>query len=388
MPRSRQRVALALMDRIQSSEAGQLLHGPLRAPGHVLMRRTRLASLCVGALLAVALLVASPALSASSAGDGSLREAAPKYSLSAEGIPDSLFRDEAAWLFARLWERGELEALAGRLRDRMLRQGRYDAALRLTIVDGSGTAPGAAALTLRPLLQATGDVDGPAPRIVGPPRIVGSPRIVAVIAGGAPGAGLADPARSFARGCRGDAGPAGIAAGIAAIRDDAVAAGRYAAAVSVDSVARVGDEVLVHLSFDPGSPVVVEELEIPGATVTKPGAAAAISGRKHGRRIAPAVLVDARERLIGSDLFATVGEPRVVPGREPGRARVLIPVEESNVSHFEGALGVTRDGGLTGLIDLGLGNIAGSGRTAGARWAGLGDGRATYALRYREPALL
>jgi len=346
------------------------------------MRRARLASLCVGVLLAAALLTASRALSASSAGDGSLREAAPKYSLSAEGIPDSLFRDEAAGLFARLWERGEIEALAARVRDRMLRQGRYDAALRLTIVDGSGTAPGAAALTLRPLLQAGGDVERPEPRIVGPPRVV------AVIAGGAPAAGLPDPARSFDRGCRGDAGPAGIASGIAAIRDDAVAAGRYAAAVSVDSVARVGDEVRVHLSFDPGSPVVVEELEIPGATVTRPGAAAAISGLKPGRRITPALLVDARERLIGSDLFATVGEARVVPGREPGRARVLIPVEESNVSHFEGALGVTRDGGLTGLIDLGLGNIAGSGRTAGARWAGLGEGRATYALRYREPALL
>src|SRR5881628_2053290 len=339
MPRSRQRVALALMDRIQSSEAGQLLHGPLRAPGYALMRRAWLASLRAGVLLAmvllaavflaVALLAASPALSASSTGDGSLRE--PKYSLSAEGVPDSLFGAEAAGLFARLWERGELEALAGRLRDRMLRQGRYDAALRLTIVDGSGTAPGAAALTLRPLVEAGGAVEGPAPRIVGPPRVV------AVIAGGAPPAGLPDPARSFDRGCRGDAGPRGIASGIAAIRDDAVAAGRYAAAVSVDSVARVGDEVRVHLSFDPGPPVVLEGLEIPGATVTKPGAAAAISGLKPGRRITPALLVDARERLIGSDLFATVGEARVVPGREPGRARVLMPVEESNVSHFEGA---------------------------------------------------
>src|SRR5881628_825583 len=160
MPRSRQRVALALMDRIQSSEAGQLLHGPLRASGYVLTRRAWLASLRVGVLLAMALLAASPALSASSTGDGSLRE--PKYSLSAEGVPDSLFGAEAAGLFARLWERGELEALAGRLRDRMLRQGRYDAALRLTIVDGSGTAPGAAALTLRPLLEAGGAVEGSA----------------------------------------------------------------------------------------------------------------------------------------------------------------------------------------------------------------------------------
>ena len=361
------------------------------------MRRARLLGLdwvlaaiaATATFAAAAALTATAALAAPSSGDGPLRDPAPKFALSVAGIPDSLLREEGPDPFARLWDRVELESLAGRIRDRLLLVGRYDATVTLAIVSGSGTAPGAARISLDPV-DRTGGVGGAVPHTPSAPStppMGASAHVVAVVAGGVP-AGLSDPARSFERGARGDAGPSGIAAGIAAVRDDAVALGRYAAAVSVDSVVAVGGEVRVHLSIDPGPPVLLEGLEIPGAIATRPGAAAAIAGLKPGRRITPSLLADARERLIGSDLFASVGEVRVVPGREPGRARVLIPVEEQSVSHFEGALGVTQDGGLTGLVDLGLGNIAGSGRTAGARWAGLGKGRAAYALRYREPALL
>ena len=147
-------------------------------------------------------------------------------------------------------------------------------------------------------------------------------------------------------------------------------------------------ETLVYVTYSPGPPTQIEAIELPGATTTRPNAAAAISGLKTGRVVTPALLADARERLIGSGLFASVGDPRILSGKEPGRARVVIPVEENTASQFEGAIGVAKGGGVTGLIDLGLGNIAGTGRSAGARWAGLGDGRSTYALRYREPALL
>src|SRR5439155_220165 len=144
MPRQRQRVALVLVDRIQGSEAGRLLYGPVRAAGYVLMRRARLLGL--------------------------------------------------DWVLAAI----------------------------------AAPATCAAAAPSTPPMGA-------------------SAHVVAVVAGGVP-AGLSDPARSFERGARGDAGPSGIAAGIAAVRDDAVALGRYAAAVSVDSVVAVGGEVRVHLS--------------------------------------------------------------------------------------------------------------------------------------------
>jgi outer membrane protein assembly factor BamA len=172
------------------------------------------------------------------------------------------------------------------------------------------------------------------------------------------------------------------------VRDLAVSEGRYASSVSVDSIVPQGVEVHVHLRVDAGPPVRFDALDLPGASVTRPRSAAAIAGLKAGATVTPDLLAGARERLQGSGLFTVVGEARVVPGTEPGRARVVIPVEESNASHFAGAVGVAQGEGLTGTIDLGLGNIGGTGRAAGARWAGFGDGRALYALRYREPALL
>lgn len=309
---------------------------------------------------------------------------ATRFALRGVGLPDSLLRIESCEgnPLGRLWERGELERLAERIRDRLAGRGRYDATLRLSLVVGSGSAPGVATLALFvPASIAAESARGEGSR---PP--IRTPHAIAVIAPGPP-TGMVDPVRSFARGSRGAASPEAIFAGMAAVRDDAVAEGRYAATVTIDSIIPAGDEVRVHLRVAAGPPVVVETLELPGATTTRPGAAASIAGLKSGRRVTPSLLAEARERLIGSDLFTIVGEARVLPGREPGGARVLIPVEELNSSHFEGALGIAKAGGVTGLIDIGLGNIGGSGRVAGARWAGLGDGHATYSLRYREPAL-
>src|SRR5438309_1815317 len=73
--------------------------------------------------------------------------------------------------------------------------------------------------------------------------------------------------------------------------------------------------------------------------------------------------------------------------KETGKARMVAPLVESRLSRFEGALGVQNGGGVTGLFDLALGNIGGSARSAGARWAGYGSGRSEYAARYREPSL-
>ncbi|HKW51107.1 MAG TPA: hypothetical protein VJQ53_05170, partial [Candidatus Eisenbacteria bacterium] len=107
-------------------------------------------------LALIATVAAAPAFSAPSSGDGSPPDAAPKFALSAVGIPDSLLRDEGERPFARLWDRAELESLAGRIRDRLLLLGRYDATVQLAIAFGSGTTPGAARISLRPPAHADG----------------------------------------------------------------------------------------------------------------------------------------------------------------------------------------------------------------------------------------
>ena len=347
------------------------------------MRRARLRATPTALLtltlgLAVAFALAGRAFASSSPEAG-----APGYVLRA-AIPDSLLRPEIAGAdSARIWERVELESLAGRLRERLASEGRYDATVRLTLVPGSGSSPGEARLELvepgRTAARAT------TPEAPGAQH--SAPRTVLVLSP-AGGVGLPGAERSFARGSRGLTTPEAIAAGMAAVRDDAVGGGHYGADVSIDSIVPAGDEIRIHLHCDPGPPVTVEALDIPGATVTKPKYAATLAGIKIGARVTPALLADARERLLASDLFVSVGEPRVLPGSDPAKARVSIPLEEWNANRFDGALGLASGGGLTGVADLALGNIAGSGRSAGARWAGLGDGRSTYALRYREPALL
>jgi len=313
---------------------------------------------------------------------------APGYALHA-AIPDSLLRSEIAGAdSARLWERVELESLAGRLRERLAREGRYDETVRLTLVPGSGSSPGSASLEL---LDAAGSAPGVPTETAGGPHSAGAPHPAAhavLVFSPSGAAGLPGAERSFERGSRGLTTPEAIAGGLAAIRDDAVAGGHYAAEVSIDSILPAGDEVRIHVHCVPGPPVTVEALDIPGATVTRSRYAATLAGIRIGARVTPAMLADARERLFASDLFVSVGEPRVLPGSDPAKARVSIPLEEWDANHFDGALGLASGGGLTGVADLALGNIVGSGRSAGARWAGLGDGRSTYNLRYREPALL
>jgi len=330
------------------------------------------------ALVASFVFAAIPALAAGS--EGAL-ENGFAYSLHVAGVPDSLrLREMSPGDSARLWDRPELEALSGRLRERLAAEGRYQATLHLILVPGPGTSSGDAWLSLDDMGHAIPGSFAAAP-------VERAAHAVAELSQ-ADRAALPNAARSFARGSGGLASPEGIAAGVAAIRDDAVAAGHYAAVVEVDSIVPSGEDVRVHLRASAGPPVTLETLEIPGATTTRPRYAATLAGMKLGCPITPAALADARERLAASDLFTSVGEPRVLPGSDPGKARILIPVEEWNPNHFEGAIGLAKGGGLTGVADLALGNIAGSGRTAGARWAGLGDGRSNYALRYREPALL
>jgi hypothetical protein len=330
-------------------------------------------------LVAAALLASAPSARAS---DGSgVAASASRFTLRVEGVADSVIAAETGEVapLDRLWQRGEIERLAGRVRDRLALMGRYDATVRLVLEEGSGTTPGTAMLRVEgAAASGIGGESRAEPAKAPAPTL----RLAPPDAGG-----IHDPAAVFARGARGGVSPQAIAGGLGALRDAAVDLGRYAATVTLDSIVPAGDSLRVHVRLATGPPVVFDSLEIPGASVTKPRSAATIAGLREGRVLTPDLISEARDRLRASDLFAYVGEPRVVPGSEPGHGHVVIPVEESSSSQFEGALGVAPGEGLTGRVDLGLGNIGGTGRAAGARWVGFGDGRSLYALRYKEPCL-
>ena len=344
------------------------------------MRRARNMAACI------ALLAALPAAARASSDAGPAHPSA-EYRLRAEGLPDSLRSviEAGGSDSTRRWSGPDLESAALRLRDFLAGKGDVAATVRLALTRGEGSAPGAARLEItRPGASAK---DTAAPEAASPAALgAGAGPRIRVDGPLAPA--LADSAAAAYRAAsRGAASVDGVAAGLSAARDVLIEAGFYAAQVSLDSLELGLGAPLAHLLLAPGPPATYEGMELPGATATRPAAAARVAGLDHGARLTPAVLGLARERLAASGLFQQVGTPRLVTGALPGGARVVIPVVEERSSRFEGALGVAREGGVTGLLDLALGNIAGSGRSAGLRWFGPGNGRSEYAAHYREPAL-
>ncbi len=296
---------------------------------------------------------------------------AERFNLVAGPASDSLLSRAAGgpgWA-AQLWTRSELVGLCERLRADRAAAGALEERVTLTLVAAAAGAAGEARI----------DLTCPGPRSA-PSRITGR-------VSGAP----LDASRAstlFERACGGVATPARIAAGLAALGEQARGLGYAGAEALLDSVVASAGVAQVFVTVHTGPLVRVESLELQGAASMRPGPARAIAGLRRGTLVTPSALSSARERLLSSDLFESVGTPEVAPGSSPDRARVLVPVEELRANRFEGALGLQNGGGVTGLLDLALGNIAGSGRSVGTRWRGFGKGRSEYAVRYREPALL
>lgn len=323
-----------------------------------------------GAVVALILFLAF-ASSASASPEATPRTPVSGYLLRAESLPDSLRAElsTAPSDSSRRWTGPELEAAALRLRDFLARRGDAAATVRMVLARGVGSLPGVATIEVtRSGAQTNAE---PAWNIASP----------------LPPALSDSLATAYRAACPRRVSTDGIAAGLSAARDVLIEAGYFGAEVGLDSLASSDGVTRAHLRVIPGSPATFESLELPGATATRPSAAAGIAGLRSGMRITPAVLAQSRERLAAAGIFTAVGDPRLVAGSIPGGARVVIPVEEERASRFEGALGVAREGGVTGLVDLALGNIAGSGRSAGLRWYGPGGGRSEYAAHYREPSL-
>lgn len=296
-----------------------------------------------------------------------------RYTLEIRAGSDSLAARESG---ARtLWTLDELHSLAARTRDRLLARGAIGSVVRLTLIPGEAPTPARSTMYTPTLGAALLRIEsGSAPA-----------RIVATVRGGEDV--VPDGVRIFEGASGGSGDPRRILAGLEALRREAQARGRYGAEAWLDSIAFIDSATArVDVSLRPGPPVTLDTLDLAGASI-RPSVVGAISGLTRGRVLTPAVLEDAAVRLRASDLFASVGPLAVVPGSDAARARVVAPVVENRSSRFEGAMGLQNEGGLTGLIDLALGNIGGTGRSAGARWGGFGAGRSEYAARYREPSL-
>jgi outer membrane protein assembly factor BamA len=295
-----------------------------------------------------------------------------RYRLEPDAACDTLLArlsgSPAARTLARARE--ELADLCDRIRAERAAAGGAAECIRLTLLPPAG--PGAAGLAR---IQLVGGTGGSRRERLGA-RVAGAPL---------------DPsfaAQVFLRAAGAAPTPASIQAGLRALLAEVVRRGHADAEAHLDSLVPTTTETRAYITVHPGPIVRVEALDLEGGAATRATAAQAIAGLPRGAVVTPSALDAARERLVESGLFASVGAPRVTPGSAPDRARIAIPVEEVRASRFEGAVGLQQGAGATGLLDLALGNIAGTGRSAGARWRGFGGGRSEYAARFREPALL
>jgi outer membrane protein insertion porin family len=142
------------------------------------------------------------------------------------------------------------------------------------------------------------------------------------------------------------------------------------------------------LAVQEGGPVAIDAIRVSGNRVTRAQVVERIAGLETGTPFAQKDLDEAAARLRRSGLFAAVEPIALAQGADRTRNEVLIRVRDGSTNILNGAIGyVGEEGGVTGLFDLTLANIAGTGRRGSARWEGRGNGVELYRIRYAEPWL-
>ncbi len=147
------------------------------------------------------------------------------------------------------------------------------------------------------------------------------------------------------------------------------------------------DEVVrFTLAVNEGPPVAIDGIRISGNRVTRPKVVERIARLEPGDAFSQTELERAEARLRRSGLFSQVEPIALAQGADRTRNEVLIRVREGRTNTVSGALGYAgAEAGFTGLFDLSLGNIAGTGRRGSAHWEGRGNDVELYRFSYDEP---
>ena len=186
---------------------------------------------------------------------------------------------------------------------------------------------------------------------------------------------------------------AGVEAEIAGVLDSYRAAGRPLAVVSPGEVVDGADGLALTLVVDEGPLVRFGDLAVRGNTVTKHHVIERETGIARGDVYDGRRVERIRPKLEKLGIFESVEDPVVAFDASAGLAIVGLEVAEGPASSVSGVLGydasdVEGGGEVTGLVDVALGNIAGTGRQASASWERLRAGHTTAAFSYTEPWLL
>jgi outer membrane protein assembly factor BamA len=138
--------------------------------------------------------------------------------------------------------------------------------------------------------------------------------------------------------------------------------------------------------------VLLEKILFQGNLSTKNSTMLKLSGLTVGLPFSRMALEKALERLNGSGLFAEVSAPILWNGYEAGQQQILIRVKEAPFNRIFGAASyiqpsTEQNSWLAGSLDLFLGNIAGTARSASVKWERPQMENSRLEIDYSEPFL-
>ena len=148
----------------------------------------------------------------------------------------------------------------------------------------------------------------------------------------------------------------------------------------------------LHLWVNPGPLVTVDRVRIEGHTVTKESVIRRELRIRSGEVYDQRRVSRLRPRLMRLGFFKEVAEPEVFLD-EKGRGGLLLSVTEGNTNQFDGVVGYNPAAGrtpgyFTGLLDVTLGNLLGTGRSVRAHWQKKDRQSQELKFHYGEPWVL
>ena len=162
-------------------------------------------------------------------------------------------------------------------------------------------------------------------------------------------------------------------------------------ALRLDSLDASHDALNMHWRTTRGPRLILREIQISGNQLTKPAVILREIRIKPGEAYSQQKVERIPARLMKLGYFKRVEEPLLFysAGDQGG---LLLTVEEGQSSRFDGVLGYTPgnaggQGYFTGLVDISLGNLLGTGRQMRAHWQKKDRQTQDISLFYREPWL-
>jgi outer membrane protein insertion porin family len=148
--------------------------------------------------------------------------------------------------------------------------------------------------------------------------------------------------------------------------------------------------VQVTYRVDPGDSVTISSIEIQGNQSTRSSLILTAAAVPPNATFTEELSLQVQQRLKRLNIFGSVAEPQLFR-RDSGGYGLLIGVEEGNTNLFDGVIGYqppdsfSTSGSLTGIVNVSLRNIFGSGRRIGVRWQQQTRVGSELDIRYGEP---